>query len=223
MPIAWRFQWRCRTHATAPDSMSRGGNSLRKAQGAGLKPQAQGVMFFLRFKYTEAYSSIVTAIINLDKLGEEYQQVLQKFSSMLPPPRFIQIVLPFKMVLIRCSQAPEHREVQTTGNISRPAASVEWFVFARTDALPGYCNLPVKLKHTVRPQIPQLHLYTPKPPPWRPKTTKLLLFSSSSKSFTSVSSHVFPHHTPIRRKRKVRHDFPKHLPNPAEHPPTVCK
>ena len=48
---------------------------------------------------------------------------------MLPPPRFIQIVLPFKMALIHCSQAPEHREVQTTGNISRPAASVEWVFF----------------------------------------------------------------------------------------------
>ena len=62
-------------------------------------------------------------------------------------------------------------------------------------------------------------LYTPKPPPWRPKTTKLLLFSSSSKSFTSVSSHVFPHRAPIRQKRKVRHDFPKHLPETSWAPP----
>lgn len=138
---------------------------------------------------------------------------------MLPPPRFIQIVLPFKMALIHCSQAPEHREVQTTGNISRPAASVEWVFFS----CKNWCTARLlQLASEIEIQKATISfstLYTPKPPPWRPKTTKLLLFSSSSKSFTSVSSHVFPHRAPIRQKRKVRHDFPKHLPETSWAPP----
>ena len=138
---------------------------------------------------------------------------------MLPPPRFIQIVLPFKMALIHCSQAPEHREVQTTGNISRPAASVEWVFFS----CKNWCTARLlQLASEIEIQKATISfstLYTPKPPPWRPKTTQLLLFSSSSKSFTSVSSHVFPHRAPIRQKRKVRHDFPKHLPETSWAPP----
>lgn len=153
-----------------------------KAQGAGLQPQAQRV--------------IVTAIINLDKLEEVYQQVLQRFSSMLPPPRFIQIVLPFKMALIHCSQAPEHREVQTTGNISRPAASVEWvFFLTRTDALPGYCHLPVKLKYK-RPQFHSLHSKTTLPDARKQRSCYSSQVPPSLSP--SVSSPIRTHRAPIK-------------------------
>jgi len=142
---------------------------------------------------------------------------------MLPPPRFIQIVLPFKMALIHCSQAPGHREVQTTGNISRPAASVEWvFFLARTDALPGYCNLPVKLKYK-RPQFHSLH------------STLQNHLPDARKQRSCYSSQVppslsllflpmfFPIGPPSAKKERSATTFPNTYRKPAEHPPTVCK